>query len=112
MLSIFLTGTFKGLDVLITQDGDVIYKINLHNEINTPVHLFFKYIDASEEEEEEGMSVPTNITTNASFNSTVNITHIEFMSQVPFEKFRVFVALMSRDGQLGPLNENMETFGK
>ena len=104
-------GLFKRLDVLITQEHDVIYKIQLNNAVNIPVHLFFLYTDASSEGEDE-TGVSRNVNTTASYNSTANITHIEFMSQVPFEEFRVSVALRTRAGQLGPLNEKTETFGK
>ena len=59
------------------------------------------------------MASVTNLTSVTSFNSTDNIAHIEFKSKIPFPKFRVSVGLMDRtDMQLGPLNENQETFGK
>ncbi len=103
------------MDVFITNEGDVIYKLNLLNVLNTPVHLFFEYTDATGDEEdlEEGGVAPImNRNTTATYNSTNNITHIEFESKVPFNKFRVRVALMSTEKVLGPLMGTMEKFGE
>lgn len=92
------------MDVLITQDGDVIYKLRLRGTINTPVHLFFTYTEVG------GAGAEMNQTTVASFNGTDFIVHLEFNSQIPFSKFRVGVALMSRF-TLGPFTEAFGQYG-
>ena len=35
----FSPGGFKNIDVLVTQDGDVIFRLNLMALTNAPVHL-------------------------------------------------------------------------
>ena len=55
------------------------------------------YVDAENEKTGEllEMAHTLNRTTTISYNNTMTITHIEFKSQVPFQVFRVGVALFS-----------------
>ena len=89
------------VDVLITQEGDVIFKLRLHALINNPVHLFLTYVDANRDTP-EATRLEINRTSSISYNNTDTITHIEFRSQIPFQVFRLGIALTS-DSVLGPV---------
>ena len=73
--------------------------------MNVPVHLFFEYFN----EDESDIATRTTV---ASYNGADNIMHIEFMSEIPFQRFRVRVASMSCDRQLGLKRERSRIFGK
>lgn len=103
------------MDILITQDNDIIYKLVLRDVINVPVQLFFTYtrITGGEEEGEgpRGVANVRNETSSITYNNSNTITHIEFRSMIPFQRFRVGVALM--DGfTLGPINTSADEFGE
>jgi hypothetical protein len=105
-------GGVRNLDVLITQDGDVIYKLNLRGRVNTPVNLFFMYSRVGEGDvDDASIGSVVNRTGRATFNGTDSITHIEFNSRIPFQRFQVGVALMS-GFTLGPINQSSKNFGQ
>ena len=108
-LFIFCIGGFKSFDILITQDGDVIYKLRLRGMINIPVHLNLEYIDASDDAGNN--PARQSKITSISYNSTDTISHIEFKSQVPFQKFRVGVSMVNGFDE-GPMNMTDTVFGK
>ena len=101
------------MDVLITQDGDVIFKLNLPALINTPVHLFLTYEDATHEKDKKqgGMPYKMNRTTTISYNNTKTIIYIEFKCQLLFQVFRVGVALFNSP-ILGSIEMSQEIYSK
>ena len=104
-------GGFQNLDVLITQDGDVIYKLRLRGRMNTPVNLLLMYTRIGARARGEGEASVVNRTSLATFNATDRISNIEFSSQVPFRRFQVGVALMS-GFTIGPINQSARNFGE
>ena len=104
--------------MLITQGGDIIFKLTLPAIINVPVNILMVFTDASREKKKDGgnraasgSAKQSNRTTTASFNSTDAITHIIFRSKVPFNVFRVGVALVSGSVE-GPVQNNSRIHGK
>ena len=100
--------------VQITEQGFVIFTLILKHPINTPVALLLRYSEVTEEEE-GGMVRRSNTTTIVTFNGTDVIIHTEANSDIPYQRFRVEVALISREldvDVIGPFNELNQIFGK
>ena len=76
-------------------DRDVIFDLNLPTKLQDPVQLYLEYrnVDNSEMDTK---------TTSAMYTNLKNIRHIEFDSDVNFERFDVSVALES-GGVRGPI---------
>lgn len=75
--------------------------------MHTPVNLFFSYTQVGG----VGEASMVNRTALATYNGTDSITHIEFNSQIPFQRFRVGVALMNRFIR-GPINQTDREIGE
>ena len=112
-LSCTRIGGFKDVGILITQGGDVIFKLSLRAVINVPVNILMVYTDARKESFHRTKHYlhQSNRTTTASFNNTDAITHIVFKSRVPFDIFRVGVALVSGSVE-GPVQNNSRVHSK
>ena len=89
-------GTFKSIAVRVTRQKDVIFDIELKISIEEPLSLYLEYTDMV-----SGLNY-TKVTSGMYMNVTT-ICHVEFDSQVKFDKFRVSVALQSSRGIRGPL---------
>ena len=94
------------MDLLISTNGDIIFKLRLPSPILVPVQLFIMYIDANDNER-----VYTRVAENA-YDGTDLITHMEPSFQVPteFNTVRIRIALRYQRLQ-GPFNESALTFG-
>ena len=101
----FCVGSFNGLEIEITIEGDVIIIVDLQRALPVPVHLVLLYRDL-----ENPSSPPHRVTTQAAYLNITEIRHIEFASRVPFEHFTVEVGLFSR-GVRGPLIRARGEFG-
>ena len=91
-----LTGQFTDVAVRITVDSDVIFDVDLPVELEDPVRLYLKYIDVDSGKIDE-------VKTSALYTNLTHILHIEFDSDVMFERFQVTVAVEAVDGTRGPL---------
>jgi len=109
------TGGFKDVGVLITQGGDIIFKLSLPAIINVPVNILMVFTDANKEAKEDrdssNLVKQSNRSTTTSFNNTDAITHIIFSSKVPFNVFTVGVALVSGPVE-GPVQNNSKIYGE
>ena len=76
--------------------GDVIFFFDLPTVYNQSVHLFIKYINGY------NSSQSYNRTTTIGFVNTQSIQHVEYSSQVYYNRFQVKAGLVSR-GVHGPL---------
>ena len=99
-----ILGSFQ-LQVDVTQEGDVVFEVNLPNPLSAPVKLLMQYTNRA--------TVPVsstlyNLTTDAAFLGGPSFLYRVYASRVPFEKFQVGVRLMSasKDKVLGPLVED------
>lgn len=81
-------GTFKDIEVRITVDRDVIFDIDLPTRLEDPVRLYLEYINIENRKMDQK-------TTSAMYTNLSTIRHIEFDSDVNFERFEVGVALVS-----------------
>lgn len=90
-------GQFTDVAVRITVDSDVIFDVDLPVELENPVQLYLKYVDVDSGEVDE-------VQTSAMYTNLRNIRHIEFDSNVIFERFQVTIAVESVDGTRGPLS--------
>ena len=89
-------GQFTDVAVRITIDSDVIFDVDLPVELEDPVRLYLKYVDVDSGKVDE-------VQTSAMYTNLRNIRHIEFDSNVIFERFQVTIAVESVDGTRGPL---------
>ena len=89
-------GQFTDVAVRITVDSDVIFDVDLPVELEDPVRLYLQYIDVDSGKVDE-------VQTSALYTNLRNIRHIEFDSDVIFERFQVTIAVESVDGTRGPL---------
>ena len=103
------------MDLEIRGD-DIDITLSLSPAINTPVALVLRYMevigDEGEGEEEGGVVM---MTTMATYNNTDLIVNRELNSSIPYERFRVGVALMSSElgvDVLGPFIKHDRIFGK
>ena len=102
-------GGFLRVQVAITLERDVIYRLELQGIISAPVHLYLHYTELDGQGELTGEY--EEITATATYSNTDVITHIEFSSQIPYQRFRVGVAMMN--GLIrGPVNETNLDYGK
>ncbi len=112
---VLFAGSFLNIEVIITQDGDVIYIITLRAVINTPVSLLFVYYNADDDDDDDDNTtldfLTSNQTTTISYNNTEMITHMEFKSRIPFPRFAVSVALTT-NSVTGPLERVTAVYGK
>lgn len=95
---IFCTGSFKDIEVRITVDRDVIFDVSLPTRLEDPIRLYLEYRDT-----DSGEMDP--VVTSAMYTNTSDILHIEFDSDVNFERFEVGVALESNTGVRGPITQ-------
>ncbi len=102
----FFTGSFNSLDLLISTNGDIIFKLRLPYPILVPVQLSIIYMDAN-----DNRRIFSKVTENA-YIGTDLITHFEPSFQVPtdFNTVRIRIALRYQRLQ-GPFNESPLTFG-
>ena len=92
----YIIGQFTDVAVRITVDGDVIFDVDLPVQLEDPVRLYLKYVDVDSDKVDE-------VQTSAMYTNLKYIRHIEFNSDVIFERFRVTIAVESVDGIRGPL---------
>ena len=92
---------------MIIQGGDIIFKLSLRAVINVPVNILMVYTDAKKESSHrtKHYSHQSNRTTTVTFNNTDAITYIVFKPMVPFDIFRVGMALISGSVE-GPVQNN------
>ena len=78
------------LSVDITQES-VLFEITLPTPLSKPVNLIMEYVDL------DNLFMHKNVTTNVTYNviATTSFLHIEPLSRVPFDRFRVSVRLTS-----------------
>lgn len=91
-----LLGQFTDIAVRITVDSDVIFDVDLPVALEDPVRLYLRYVDIDSGKVDE-------VQTEAMYTNLKYIRHIEFDSDVIFERFQVTVAVESMDGTRGPL---------
>ena len=94
------------MDLLISTNGDIIFKLRLPYPILVPVQLSIIYMDAN-----DNRKIFSKVTENA-YIGTDLITHFEPSFQVPtdFNTVRIRIALRYQRLQ-GPFNESPLTFG-
>ncbi len=98
------------MGVLITQGGDIIFKLTLPKVINVPVQVLMVYSNENAKDDNNDFS-QANRTTATSFNNTDAITHIVFSSKLPYKVFRVGVALVSGSAE-GPVQNHPRVHSK
>ena len=101
------TGEINSLNVLITTDKDIFFKIQHPSKILVPVQLYIVYIDANN---------PTRTVSQVSttvFRDTKLITHFVPNSLVPpgFDRVQVMIALQHGDMQ-GPIHSSGLAYGR
>ena len=101
---IVAAGTFTDIEVRITVDRDVIFDIDLPTRLEDPVRLYLEYTNTENREIDRK-------TTSAMYTNLSTIRHIEFDSDVNFERFEVGVALMSHTVR-GPVTLAVGQYGK
>ena len=77
-------------------DRDVLFDLDLPTQLTEPVRLYLEYRNV-----DNGL-MDTKIT-SAMYTNLRNIRHIEFDSEVQFERFEVSVALISTTRVIGPV---------
>ncbi|XP_064398715.1 uncharacterized protein LOC135345243 isoform X2 [Halichondria panicea] len=105
MAQLAVIGSFNSLDLLISTNGDIIFKLRLPYPILVPVQLSIIYMDAN-----DNRKIFSKVTENA-YIGTDLITHFEPSFQVPtdFNTVRIRIALRYQRLQ-GPFNESPLTF--
>lgn len=90
--------------VSITDDGGVLYDLELLQGIPTDVRLRLEYTDANDEANQ------MNITTGSGFVNTTSILSV--VRTPPFQVFQVRVALATPDlAVIGPFHPRTQTLG-
>lgn len=77
-------------------DRDTIFDLDLPVRLEDPLRLYLEYTDVASGR----LDV---VKTSAMYTNLSNIRHIEFDSDVMFDRFRVSVALEFVDGTRGPV---------
>ena len=92
------------MDVSITDDGAVLYDLQLLESIPTDVRLRLEYTDANDE------SNQMNVTTEGGFVNTTRMLHV--VRKLPFQVFQVRVAMATPDlAVIGPFHPKTQTLG-
>ena len=73
------------------QSGGYLYDLELKAPLLVPVRLLFTYFEV-------GSNEPLNRTSQESYFGSVLIRHVASEDEVPFDKFRVEVALLYTGG--------------
>ena len=95
------------LEVDVTAEGNLMLAVTLQTAIPGPVRLRIKYTWAVQ-------PVPVEQTTSTTFENRREIVHMVFRSEVPFQQFRLQVALQVGRvvGPFVPDLENATVIGK
>ena len=99
----------KHLNPIALESGGFLYEIELKVPLQIPVRLEFAYFDVS--------SFHTmNFTSQELYFSTTSIKHIADADRVPFDNFRVEVALSYRRNSepvlIGPFSKQSRKYGE
>ncbi len=78
------------------ESGGFLYEVRLKTRLLIPVRLMFVYFEV-------GSGRSMNITSEEQFINTVLIRHVDEVDRVPFDNFRVELALVYDRDQQSPL---------
>ena len=73
----------------VTQKGDVLFEVTLPTPLSKPINLVMEYIDL------DNLVSRKNVTSNVAYIAMTSFLHLESLSRVPFDPFRVSVRLTS-----------------
>lgn len=91
---------------MLVIDRRVIFVIEPGVRYDQDVRLLLQYTNADNSSQQQDV-IPSNVYRNGTV-----ITHTEYVTEVPFEKFMVRVRFMFPDGMLGPFNDVYGIHGK
>ena len=87
------------------QSGGFVYAVQLEAPLQVPVKLVLVYNDVH-------TNLQMNYTSPESYFNSKSIKHISDRDEVPFDRFRVKVALMYNSDTMGPFFQHDNNYGE